>query len=93
MLGVQGRDHLEFVVRLKDRLPCRATLADQLCGSLEAAGFQLQVGWAADRLPHALRSGSGPAYGAADTIAGKPPLQAQHAYSVAGFSHIWSAGG
>ncbi|KAI7842817.1 hypothetical protein COHA_003563 [Chlorella ohadii] len=38
----QDRDHLEFVVRLKDRLPCRATLADQLCGGLEAAGFRLQ---------------------------------------------------
>ncbi|PRW61385.1 lipoate- ligase A isoform X1 [Chlorella sorokiniana] len=38
----QGRDHLDFVVRLKDRLPCRATLADQLCSSLEAAGFCLQ---------------------------------------------------
>jgi len=41
--GLQDRDHLEFVVRLKDRLPCRATLADQLCGGLEAAGFRLQV--------------------------------------------------
>lgn len=59
---VQGRDHLEFVVRLKDRLPCRATLADQLCGSLEAAGFQLQV-CGAHPHAHALCPRSGPAPG------------------------------
>lgn len=42
VLRLQDRDHLEFVVRLRDRLPCRATLVDQLCGSLEGAGFVLQ---------------------------------------------------
>lgn len=41
--GAQGRDHLDFVVRLRDVLPCRATLVDQLCGCLEAQGFSLQV--------------------------------------------------
>lgn len=35
----QGRGHLDFVTRLRERLPCRATLVDQLCSSLEAAGF------------------------------------------------------
>ncbi|KAL4419332.1 hypothetical protein ABPG77_006020 [Micractinium sp. CCAP 211/92] len=38
----QGRDHLEFVLRLRELLPSRQALLDQLCASLEAAGFQLQ---------------------------------------------------
>lgn len=42
-LRLQGRDHLDFVVRLRERLPCRTALMDGLCGSLEAAGFVVQV--------------------------------------------------
>ena len=45
--GLQGRGHLEFVAPLAGRLPCRRGLVEDLCGSLEAAGFVVQVGgWA-----------------------------------------------
>lgn len=37
----QGRNHLEFVLRLQEVLPCRASLLDQLCASVETAGFAL----------------------------------------------------
>ena len=42
--GLQGRGHLEFVAPLAGRLPCRRGLVEDLCGSLEAAGFLVQVG-------------------------------------------------
>ncbi|KAL4423656.1 hypothetical protein ABPG75_000957 [Micractinium tetrahymenae] len=38
----QGRDHLEFVLRLRELLPSRQRLLEQLCASVEAAGFRLQ---------------------------------------------------
>jgi hypothetical protein len=36
---LQGRHHLEFILPLHEVLPCRRTLIDELCGSLETAGF------------------------------------------------------
>lgn len=38
----QGRDHLEFVLRLRELLPSRPALLDWLCASLESGGFTLQ---------------------------------------------------
>ncbi|GAB4813313.1 hypothetical protein N2152v2_000359 [Parachlorella kessleri] len=37
-----GREHLDFVCRLKDVVPCRKALLSSLCDSLEEAGFELQ---------------------------------------------------
>jgi hypothetical protein len=40
---LQWRSHLDFVLPLRDLLPCRSTLLDQLCDSLELGGFTLQA--------------------------------------------------
>lgn len=42
-LMLQGRDHQEFVCRLRDYMPYRAALLEAFPQALQAAGFQLQV--------------------------------------------------
>lgn len=39
----QGRDHQEFVCRLRDYMPTRSALLEAFPQALHAAGFQLQV--------------------------------------------------
>ncbi len=38
----QGRDHLEFVCRLKDFVPAREHVLDSTTNALRAAGFGIQ---------------------------------------------------
>jgi hypothetical protein len=40
---LQGRDHQEFVCRLRDYIPSRTALLEAFPQALRAAGFQLQV--------------------------------------------------
>ena len=40
---LQGRDHLEFVCRLKDVMPGRTELLHDIMAALPHAGFELQV--------------------------------------------------
>lgn len=40
----QGRAHSDFIVRLKDIVPCRDELVDGLCYCLENEGFRIVEG-------------------------------------------------
>ena len=40
---VQGREHLDFICRLKNRLPMRHSIHDYLRPALEKAGFDIQA--------------------------------------------------
>jgi len=43
-----GRDHSEFIVRLKDVIPSRDALVEDLCTCLERQGFDVVEGSMAD---------------------------------------------
>lgn len=41
---MQGRSHLDFVCRLRELLPSRGAMLDDMVGALAAARFDVEVG-------------------------------------------------